>query len=873
MSQTQTQAFKLLRTSTYYSTLQAACDAAIDGDTITITPGTYTGVGSGRRVSIRKSLTIKSAVQGTKAVLDAEFLEGPGGNAILWINDGVQSVTLEDLHVRNIKANGSYNPGITTLGNTGSITLRRCKIEECNNGWLSSSGDTTCNLTFENCEFVNNGIDDGYTHQLYVGAIQSFTMRGCWSHNTKTRDDYNAQYGAGNSWRESWGHLVKSRAKITLIEGCRLTMEVQSSVGGANRCIDIPNGGDLTVRGCVAEFRTKQNNGAGAGCFVEWGGEGTNGFPGLVFDGRSFNVRIQQNTVVARSDPNGDPNKDAFAIWIGNGVVWPGSSQATPVPTVQTVQDNVFCGWRDNPVAMLTGPPPYTYTNVGAANNTCGALSLLTDYTTYDYRPVTAVAGVQNWSTVAYAHPLSTVTRTDAYRGGAIPGDGTTWVYNPNQYKGNQTFTTVSNTAATISPAGGWKYLGEELGAGQPSTKLRDVYKTSQYLDQQVAPQGIYRQDQLTADANNQFNVWQTAAWNGYGFFYQSAGGHLTGYVQDLLMLRVADPVGVYRLYEPQPPTAVVRKAGASPNPAGVGDNCYIGSSFWSQYPTGTATPLFSWGPHPEHHYMGMVWDAANEKLVVGTDQQVCTTDTVFTQGVLANFRASVNVFNPYAATPKQAWTRILAPSTYAPSKRTFIGGVQNADGTVAFRSVASDYFTAKVDANAGTMVSPAGVTGYPNNGSFGSMFRDPATNIYYEITSSSYLNTTGSLWNRTSGAKVCDLPCYLGASGANYDDNHPAGLIIGGYLYLFGHPSAGNSGTDTAPLAAWRVNLSTGAIDTFNDGFTVTGGGVNDTSLTMNGFHGRIGYISTATPKCFVLQVSPMHNALVFRPPTGWGL
>lgn len=447
---------------------------------------------------------------------------------------------------------------------------------------------------------------------------------------------------------------------------------------------------------------------------------------------------------------------------------------------------------------------------------------------------------------------------------GISVNDGTSWVTSPSGYKGDQTFNALTAVLTGLSSGGGWSTL--------PNTTLRTVYKTAAQLDA-IAPSGVYRQDQLTADQNRQFNVWQSAAWNGFGFFYQAAGGHTTGYIHDLLMLRVADPVGVFRLYEPQPPVAVFRNNASAINPAGVGPNCYIPQVNWGDYPTGNAKPLFEWGARAEHQYMGWMWDATRELLVAGGDQQACTSDTTYTPGAAVTFRASVNIFNPYASTPKQSWTRVLAPASYAPNLRTFIGGVQNSNGTFSFRSVASEYFTATVDPVGNTIVTPSGVTAYPNNGSFGSMFRDPATNKYYEIISSSYLNTTGSLWNRTDGVKVCDLPCYLGASGGNFDDNHPAGVIRNGYLFLFGHPSACTSPADVAPLAAWRVNLATGAIDTFNDGTTVSGAGVNQNSLTLNGFHGRVGFVSASSPPCFVLQVSPKHDVYVFRPPASWGL
>jgi hypothetical protein len=420
------------RTGTTYATLQAANNAAatLSGDTLTAPAGaTFTGA-----TGIGKNLTIRSATVGQKVIIDGQHALG-GSGSIFNISPGI-TCTFQDLDIRNNKNNGGHNPGITTNGSTGTVTLTRVKISECNNGFLSGDGDSTGVVVMTDCEFVNNGVSDGLTHDIYVGKVTSLTMRGCYVHNNKSSADYISEFGAGNGWRASIGHLVKSRAKTTTIEGNRLTMEVTG-----NRPLDIPCGGALTVRGNLIEYRTDSNQGIGQA--IAWGVEGANRIPGTTFEAdRTFSINVQQNTIVARSATvTSSANRDC--IWVGVGMISDGSwsnDAATPAPSTYSVRDNIFCGWDDNPPRVIEGTSASTSTTYAISNtlNTCGALSLLTDATTYNYTPVTPVSGSQNWTVYNYSHPTSTTTRSDSYRGAVYTGWGSgvsTGSYNSSSYQ------------------------------------------------------------------------------------------------------------------------------------------------------------------------------------------------------------------------------------------------------------------------------------------------------------------------------------------------------------------------------------------------------------------------------------------------------
>jgi hypothetical protein len=420
--------------ATTYSTLRNAIDAAIGGDVIVGVPGTYIPelvAGYDFGTPVTKSLTIRSSVAGQKCVIDATSVSHPGGGSIMSVSSGM-SLTLEDFELRGNKHQDNYNAGLSTGTNTGTVTLRRVKIEECSNGVFNSNLDSTCVMTLEDCELANNGTSSGYYHNMYIGNIAALTLRGCWIHNTKTRDDYNAEYGAGNTWRESGGHLVKSRARATTVEASRVTMEVQSATWGANRCFDISNGGDLTIRGCLIEYRTGQNSGSGQA--VAWGPEGSVNLPGDSFEpSRAFKFKVQQNTIVARSNfIDSTTNKNVFWLAVGQ-YGFDGTDTGNdpiPAPSEFSISDNIFCGWIDTPPTVREGPAQSISTTyaISLGSNTCGTTALLTDAGAYDYTPLTPVTGSQNWAPSAYVHPTSRVPRDDLVRGGVKHASIPAWV-------------------------------------------------------------------------------------------------------------------------------------------------------------------------------------------------------------------------------------------------------------------------------------------------------------------------------------------------------------------------------------------------------------------------------------------------------------
>jgi Hint domain/Right handed beta helix region len=96
---------------------------------------------------------------------------------------------------------------------------------------LRARGDANGAITIDHSEFSHNGDGSGYTHNLYIGAIASFTITNSYIHDAVV------------------GHEIKSRAANNTITGNRIF----DNNGSASYSIDLPNGGNATIQNNVIE--------------------------------------------------------------------------------------------------------------------------------------------------------------------------------------------------------------------------------------------------------------------------------------------------------------------------------------------------------------------------------------------------------------------------------------------------------------------------------------------------------------------------------------------------------------------------------------------------------------------------------------------
>jgi len=243
-----------------YEKPSQAAKAAKDGDTVVIAAGEYRGDVCAWRAD---NLSIRGAGMG-KTVLDADGRVCMGKG--LWVVCGTNT-TIEGVAFRGATCPDGNGAGIRLDAN-GDLTIRSCSFEGNENGILTGPLDRST-VTVEKCRFRGNGRGDGYSHNLYVGAVKKLVFRDSASDHALR------------------GHALKSRARET---------EILDSVfddggdGESSYLVNCPNGGRVSMRGC----RLVQSPAASNGTMVSIGEEGA--YPGTAFEneGNAFrNLRPQ----------------------------------------------------------------------------------------------------------------------------------------------------------------------------------------------------------------------------------------------------------------------------------------------------------------------------------------------------------------------------------------------------------------------------------------------------------------------------------------------------------------------------------------------------------------------------------------------------
>jgi hypothetical protein len=170
---------------------------------------------------------------------------------------GIFTIAAPNATVENFELSGAaISAG---AGNNGAgirhqglnLTVRNCYFHDNQDGILGAPSVAGMGaILIERSEFASNGAGDGFSHNMYLGNYASFTLQASYSHHAKV------------------GHLVKSRAHVSVIRYNRITDE---KGGSASYEIDLPNAGVAYVIGNVIEqSATTQNPN-----IVTFGEEGT----------------------------------------------------------------------------------------------------------------------------------------------------------------------------------------------------------------------------------------------------------------------------------------------------------------------------------------------------------------------------------------------------------------------------------------------------------------------------------------------------------------------------------------------------------------------------------------------------------------------
>jgi hypothetical protein len=342
-------------------TLKTPCAAiavAHANDVIEIDAATYSGDVC---VISTAGLTLRGV--GGRPKLDAAGHSAEG--KAIWVIRNA-STTIENIEFANATVTDNNGAGIRH--ERGNLTIRNCYFDHNQDGILTGA-DSTSDVVIESSEFAFSGQTPtpGYEHNMYIGAIHSFTLRGSYSH-----DVYQ-------------GNLVKSRARTNYILYNRITGE-----GGTDSYeLDLPNGGRSFVIGNIIEQGASSPNHS----IIEYGAEG-------IPAGRATDLFVVNNTVV------NDASAGTF--------VFVGSAVTTPV----TLRNNIFAG----PGTITTQGSAVLDANTTAADGD----PKFVNRAAYDYRLLSGSPAIDHGSapgsafgvslvpTLEYVHPTSTVARVTA---------------------------------------------------------------------------------------------------------------------------------------------------------------------------------------------------------------------------------------------------------------------------------------------------------------------------------------------------------------------------------------------------------------------------------------------------------------------------
>lgn len=217
--------------------IAAAARVARDGDTIEIEAGTYEGDVA---VWTQDRLTVRAVGGPVRLHAAGAHAEGKG----IWVVRAGRML-VEGLEFSGARVPHQNGAGIKFEG--GQLTVRNCRFIDNQMGILTAGAGLSLDVV--SCEFGHSAPSERFNHQLYAGALDSLRVTACHFHHGRH------------------GHLLKSRARRSLVRYCRLTDEAD---GQASYEIEFPNGGEAVVLGNLIQ----QSAATGNPCMVSYGVEG-----------------------------------------------------------------------------------------------------------------------------------------------------------------------------------------------------------------------------------------------------------------------------------------------------------------------------------------------------------------------------------------------------------------------------------------------------------------------------------------------------------------------------------------------------------------------------------------------------------------------
>ena len=199
-----------------------------DGDTVNILAGVYPS-------DVARWQADDLVLRGVGGFAHLESNGLSWGDKAIWVIQG-NNCTVEWIEFSECQVPDHNGAGIRLEGL--NLTVRHCWFHHNENGILCGEYHPST-VRIEHSEFGHHGFGDGYSHNLYIGNIDSLIFRYNYSHHADV------------------GHELKSRAWVNVIEYNRFSNEAG---GEASREIDLPNGGQAYLIGNVIQQGLQSQN-------------------------------------------------------------------------------------------------------------------------------------------------------------------------------------------------------------------------------------------------------------------------------------------------------------------------------------------------------------------------------------------------------------------------------------------------------------------------------------------------------------------------------------------------------------------------------------------------------------------------------------
>jgi len=221
-----------------FDNIQAAIDAASNGDEIIVMPGTYTGSGDEVVNMLGKAVWLHSSKGAEVTIIDGEGAR----RGIICNSDETSKTIIEGFTITN-----GYGSGMVNY--ESSPTLTNCTFTGNTGSYGGGMYNWTASPTLTNCTFVNNTADDPGGFDSGGGGMYNYlnsnpTLTDC-TFDSNTADDGGGMYNDNSS---------------PSLDNCTFSSNAANNYGGG---VVNDNNSSPTLNGCTFTNNIATNNGGG----------------------------------------------------------------------------------------------------------------------------------------------------------------------------------------------------------------------------------------------------------------------------------------------------------------------------------------------------------------------------------------------------------------------------------------------------------------------------------------------------------------------------------------------------------------------------------------------------------------------------------